>query len=440
MVFNLGYYYNISKLLIEISNLSACFDPSLRGHNLRVALISLAIANKLSFSREFLLNILIASLFHDIGILFFKEKEQVALLKEENFNSRAIHLHAEIGFNLLNRYPFFKEAAKIIRDHHRSYSEFIDSPQKFSFPAQILFLADRVDVWINNRLLKGYSLLDAISSLKGKLEEGRGFLFSPKLLDILFNFYYEKEAFWFNLYTEEEYVRETVVDWLDRLDFAMSIGELLRTVNLFGFIIDFKSPFTATHSSGVSQTATHLASYFHFSQEELRKMKIAGFLHDIGKIFIPNEILEKPAQLTEEEFFIMKSHVYHTYRILSRFIKNEDVVEWASYHHERLNGKGYPFKLKANKIPLGSRIMAVADMFTALTEERPYKKSISSSEAVRMMIQLSEEGELDTQVVSVLRNNLKAVDRSRQISQRLAAELYGELKEVVSSFESSCKN
>ena len=440
MVFNLGYYYNISKLLIEISNLSACFDPSLRGHNLRVALISLAIANKLSFSREFLLNILIASLFHDIGILFFKEKEQVALLKEENFNSRAIHLHAEIGFNLLNRYPFFKEAAKIIRDHHRSYSEFIDSPQKFSFPAQILFLADRVDVWINNRLLKGYSLLDAISSLKGKLEEGRGFLFSPKLLDILFNFYYEKEAFWFNLYTEEEYVRETVVDWLDRLDFAMSIGELLRTVNLFGFIIDFKSPFTATHSSGVSQTATHLASYFHFSQEELRKMKIAGFLHDIGKIFIPNEILEKPAQLTEEEFFIMKSHVYHTYRILSRFIKNEDVVEWASYHHERLNGKGYPFKLKANKIPLGSRIMAVADMFTALTEERPYKKSISSSEAVRMMIQLSEEGELDTQIVSVLRNNLKAVDRSRQISQRLAAELYGELKEVVSSFESSCKN
>ncbi len=440
MVFNLGYYYNISKLLIEISNLSACFDPSLRGHNLRVALISLAIANKLSFSREFLLNILIASLFHDIGILFFKEKEQVALLKEENFNSRAIHLHAEIGFNLLNRYPFFKEAAKIIRDHHRSYSEFIGSPQKFSFPAQILFLADRVDVWINNRLLKGYSLLDAISSLKGKLEEGRGFLFSPKLLDILFNFYYEKEAFWFNLYTEEEYVRETVVDWLDRLDFAMSIGELLRTVNLFGFIIDFKSPFTATHSSGVSQTATHLASYFHFSQEELRKMKIAGFLHDIGKIFIPNEILEKPAQLTEEEFFIMKSHVYHTYRILSRFIKNEDVVEWASYHHERLNGKGYPFKLKANKIPLGSRIMAVADMFTALTEERPYKKSISSSEAVRMMIQLSEEGELDTQVVSVLRNNLKAIDRSRQISQRLAAELYGELKEVVSSFESSCKN
>ena len=440
MLSDLGYYYNISKLLIEISNLSACFDPSLRGHNLRVALISLAVANKISYSREFLLNILIASLFHDIGILFFKGREQVNLLKEDDYSNGAVHLHALIGYEFLNRYPFFKESAKIVRDHHRTYLEYSAFPQKFSFPAQILFLADRIDVWVNNKMSDGCSLFEAVTFLKSKLERGRGNLFNPKLLDIFLNFYYGREAFWFNLYTEEEYVRETVVDWLDRLDFDVSIEELLKTVNLFGFIIDFKSPFTATHSSGVAQTATHLSSYFHFSQEELRKIKVAGFLHDVGKIFIPVEILEKPANLTDDEFFLMKSHVYHTYRILKRFINDEDIVKWASYHHEKLNGNGYPFKLKANQIPLGARIMAVADMFTALTEERPYKRALSSSEAMRIMIQLSEKGEIDKQVVSVLRNNLKAIDRSREVSQRLAAELYRELKEVVSSFESSHRN
>ena len=437
MLSNLGSYYNISKLLTEISNLSATFDPSLRGHNLRVSLISLSIATKLTFSRNFLLNVLIASLLHDIGILFFKEKEQISLLREENFRDRAIHLHALIGYKLLNQYPFFREPARIIRDHHRTYSEFVSSPSRFSFPAQILFLADRVDVWVSNRLAKGYSLLESIGLLREKLERGRGTLFSPKLLDILFSFYYDREAFWFNIYTEEEYAKETVVDWLDRLDFTLSIEELLKTVNLFGFIIDFKSPFTATHSSGVAQTATHLASYFHFSQEELRKMKIAGFLHDVGKILVPTEILEKPGRLTDEEFFTMKSHVYHTYRILSRFIHNEDIVKWASYHHEKLNGKGYPFKLKANQIPLGSRIMAIADVFTALTEERPYKRAMSSSEALEMLIQLSEKGELDRQIVSVLRENLKAIDRSRQVAQNRASELYRELERVVWEFNSS---
>ncbi len=435
MLSNLGYYYNVSKLLTEITNLSAVFDSSLRGHNLRVSLISLALATKLSFSREFLLNVLVASLFHDIGILFFKEKEQISLLKEENYRDKAIHLHAIIGYKLLSRSPFFKEPAKIIRDHHRTYAEFISSPKKYSFPSQIIFLADRIDVWITNKLSRGHSLLDVLSSLKAKLERGRGTLFNPKLLDILANFYFDREAFWFNVYTEEDYVKETVLEWLDRLDFTMSIEELLKTVNLFGFIIDFKSPFTATHSSGVAQTATHLASYFHFSQEELRKMKIAGFLHDIGKILIPVEILEKPARLNDDEFFLMKSHVYHTYRILKRFINDEDIVKWASYHHEKLNGKGYPFKLKANQIPLGARIMAVADMFTALTEERPYKRAMTSSEALRIVIQSSEKGELDKQVVSVLARNLSTIDKSRKVAQERASELYRELERVVKNFD-----
>ena len=421
-------YFKTSELFAEVSNLSACFDPALRGHNFRVFLIALPIASKLSFSRNFLFNLSVASLFHDIGILFLKEREQESLLREENFQGKAIHLHAFAGYKLLNEFPVFKKAAEIIRDHHRTYLEHLANPGKYSFASQIVFLADRIDIWITNRLEKGESLLKAVSSLREKLERGRKTLFNPKLLDIFFSSYYSKEAFWFSLYTEEEYVKESVLNWLNKISFSISIGEFLKIVKLFGFIIDFKSPFTATHSSGVAQTATHLASYFHFSQEELRKIKIAGFLHDVGKVFIPIDILEKPARLTDNEFFIMKSHVFHTYRILSRFIRDDDTVKWASYHHERLNGKGYPFKLRANRIPLGSRIMAVADIFTALTENRPYKKALSSSEAMKILLQLAEKGEVNSQIVKTLEKNLKFIDRSRKISQEKAEKFYREIR------------
>uniref|UniRef100_UPI0026214EF4 HD-GYP domain-containing protein n=1 Tax=Desulfurobacterium sp. TaxID=2004706 RepID=UPI0026214EF4 len=142
----------------------------------------------------------------------------------------------------------------------------------------------------------------------------------------------------------------------------------------------------------------------------------------------PVDILEKPARLTSNEFYTMKSNVFHTYRILSRFIGDKDIVEWASYHHEKLNGKGYPFRLRANRIPLGSRIMAVADIFTALTEDRPYKKSLSSREAIKILIHLAEKGEIDSQTVKILEKNLKFIDRSRKVSQEKAAKFYREIR------------
>jgi len=219
------------------------------------------------------------------------------------------------------------------------------------------------------------------------------------------------------------------------LNFTWSIDEFIKFVDIFGFIIDFKSPFTATHSTGVAQTAIHLSSLLGFSPTELKKIKIAAFLHDIGKIFIPSEILEKPAKLTEEEFFIMKSHVFHTYMILNSSIKDKDIVFWASYHHEKLDGSGYPFRIKADQIPLGSRIMAVADIFTALTEERPYKKSLSPPEAIKLIGDLANKNFLDRKVVYTLRKNLDTINKSKNIAQERARELYNLFREIFKSFE-----
>ena len=98
---------------------------------------------------------------------------------------------------------------------------------------------------------------------------------------------------------------------------------------------------------------------------------MAGNFHDLGKLVIPNSILEKPGKLNDEEFALMKQHTYFTYSILTTIGGIQEIAEWAAFHHERLDGNGYPFHLNASKLSTGARIMAVADIVTTLAEDRP---------------------------------------------------------------------
>ncbi len=431
-------FVDITRLLITVSSLNSVLNPLVQKHNLRVSYLAYHIASKISYSVEFLRNVIVASLFHDIGILFFNSKKQAnLLLKETGIEieiDKNIYFHAYIGYELLRHYPLFAKVAKIIRYHHHSFQKYVEANGEIPFTSQIILLADRIDVFMLNRLESGKSISKAVEELKEGLLVGKGTLFHPKLVDVFLKDV-EKEALWFELYAQPSYLEEDIAKLLKELTFCLSQKEFLRTIDFFGSLIDFKSSFTATHSSGVAQTAVHLASLFSFSQSELRKMKVAGLLHDIGKIVVPKEILEKPARLTPEEFDLMKSHVFHTYKILSRFVNDPNVVEWASYHHEKLNGKGYPFKLRANQISLGARIMAVADVFTALAEERPYKKGLSVDEAMKVIKKMAENKELDSDVVKVLEKNLEAIDKGRKIVQAKARRFYESLRKKFAEFQ-----
>jgi HD-GYP domain-containing protein (c-di-GMP phosphodiesterase class II) len=153
-------------------------------------------------------------------------------------------------------------------------------------------------------------------------------------------------------------------------------------------------------------------------------MKVAGYLHDIGKLAVPPEILEKPAKLTKEEFMVIKSHTYYTYRVLEPIGQFEAANQWAAFHHEHLSGNGYPFHLKAQDLPLGSRIMAVADVFTALTEDRPYRRGMGPKETVSILNEDAVNSQLDHELVSVLRRHYDQIDGMRASAQRAASEEY----------------
>jgi HD-GYP domain-containing protein (c-di-GMP phosphodiesterase class II) len=189
-------------------------------------------------------------------------------------------------------------------------------------------------------------------------------------------------------------------------------------------MIDFRSRFTSTHSSGVAASATILAKLFGLTEMEIGLMEIAGNLHDIGKMAIPNQILEKPGKLTREEFAVIRQHTYLTYTILNSIGGIQQIVEWAAFHHEKLDGSGYPFHVDAQKIGIGSRIMAVADIFTALAENRPYREAMDTDGVMGIIRKLSENRQLDSRVVGVLADNYETIRSEMRERQQAAREYF----------------
>ena len=137
--------------------------------------------------------------------------------------------------------------------------------------------------------------------------------------------------------------------------------------------LDAKSPWTKGHSERVSIYAEQIAMEILMDEEEIKNIKLAGLLHDIGKIATYDYLLDKPKGLTNEEYEIVKKHPVQGVNILKEIKQLKEIVPLIKYHHERLDGNGYPDKLKGSQIPLGARILHVADSFDSMTSDRPYR-------------------------------------------------------------------
>jgi len=124
---------------------------------------------------------------------------------------------------------------------------------------------------------------------------------------------------------------------------------------------------------------------------------------------------------------VVRGHAYHTYRILSNIGGFEEITQWAAFHHERMNGTGYPFHHTGDALPLGSRIMAAADVFTALTENRPYREGMDKGETVTLLKEFAANGSLDPRIVPALIDDFDAIDRERAEAQRVYAEEFSRL-------------
>lgn len=171
----------------------------------------------------------------------------------------------------------------------------------------------------------------------------------------------------------EDHIREAGDSMIDRV----ALG--------FSQVIDAKSPWTRSHSEGVAEISVRIGSAMGFSREHQRELRRAGLLHDIGKLGVSNMILDKPGRLTDDEFRQMRLHSMHSQQILERVTAFHRFADYASAHHERLDGKGYHRGLAGDQIATEARILAVADVCEALAADRPYRDGMPPEKILQII-------------------------------------------------------
>jgi len=175
---------------------------------------------------------------------------------------------------------------------------------------------------------------------------------------------------------------------MENASLYQDLDELFRgTIRAIVKTIEAKDEYTRGHTERVTEYSLLIGDEMGLSDEEKRRLEISALLHDVGKIGIPDAILGKPGKLTDKEFDAIKSHPKRGAEIMSSIKQMSDVLDGIKYHHERYDGKGYPERLKDDKIPAIARIICVADAFDAMTTDRPYRQGLAVEEAKRRLIE-----------------------------------------------------
>jgi putative nucleotidyltransferase with HDIG domain len=195
--------------------------------------------------------------------------------------------------------------------------------------------------------------------------------------------------------------------------------QFMNFVSALASSIDAKDPYTRGHSKRVTKYSLAIAEAIRLEEDEIEDLELAGYLHDIGKIGTPHEILKKPFRLTDEEFDIVKKHPLNGVRILENLKNLQRVSSFILHHHERPDGTGYPHGLAGDAIPVGARILAVADAFDAITSDRPYRKRASVEEAL-LEIERNAGRQFDTRIVRVFASLVRSgkLDTNRHPPRR----------------------
>ena len=380
------------------------------GHGKRVAYLSLIMGEEAGYQQEELRDFIGCCLLHDNALTEYIHEElshssmsesisvtpsDIAKLKRPELD----HDHSVIGEKNIRLMPFHTDVKNIILFHHENANGsgplgMTDS--ETTLKSQILRLADCVDTSKHLTTMT----TEEFEELRRWVENKAGILFSMEAAELFLKAVdYNKLVGLQNrdvLSCLREKLHKEILDYSDE--------EIHNIATFFAKIVDYKSEFTQNHSRGVAEKAEKMAHYYGFDDEKVLRYYFAGAMHDIGKLAVVNDILEKPGKLTENEFAEMKNHAAATHYILNQIKEIPDIVNWASNHHEKLNGAGYPQGLTAEELSLEERLMACIDIYQALTEKRPYKDGMSHEQSISIMMDMARKGELDESIVEDINN------------------------------------
>ncbi|MCM1299639.1 MAG: HD domain-containing protein [Firmicutes bacterium] len=381
------------------------------GHGHRVAYLSMLMGRGAGYSDEELRDFVGCCILHDNALTEYIHEElaksenlkllptlpTVSDLEEFPISSR----HSVIGERNLRLMPFRTNVSDVILYHHENADGSGDigkTAAETPLMSQILRLADSADMTSRLSVMSEAEFNGLCQRVRSRV----GTLFSKEAAELFFDcvsFERIREM-------QEKTPIRLLRNQLPTEPAEYSDAEIHSIAELFARIVDYKSEFTEKHSMGVARLAERMAEYFGYGPEKKLRFFLAGALHDIGKLTVPNNILEKPDKLTSEEFSAMKQHAAATRKILSGIKDIPDIIRWASNHHEKLNGSGYPCGLTADELSSEERLMTCIDIYQALTEPRPYKQGMPHERAVSVMKDMAAKGELDADMVKAVETEL----------------------------------
>lgn len=370
-------------------------------HGKRVAFMAAECGKKLGLNDTQLDNLFQAAMLHDCGVSNTAVHARLAQFEWEKETG-----HCAIGSTLLKSTPPLAHLSDYVLYHHTHWTDLQQTnlTDEVALGSNCIFMVDRVDVLSLKELVNNPNILAARDQIRSKIVEKKGSWFNPELVEVFLEIS-SSEAFWLSL--EREHVDGYVSTWVAHdTTREIDFNDLKSIVQIFSHIVDAKSSFTRQHSDGVACLSRYLGECFSLSERSCDMLELAGLLHDLGKLRVPDEILEKKGRLTEAEYQLMQRHSFDTYNILKNIKGFEEVSTWAGQHHERADGSGYPFHSKQHQTCLEARILAVADMFQALAHKRPYRDSLKQDKIMFILNEHKEKGLLDGDIVTMVENHL----------------------------------
>lgn len=379
--------FNTRSLIEGLSYTLDIAEKAYFSHSKHVAYLSMMIAKELALPMEIKQDLYYAALLHDIGAS----------------NTYLVEEHCVIGKDIVLKLPINNIIAEYIYYHHEHFDgtgPFELKGIKIPIPAQIICFSDLFD-----KKFRGTTAvnLDLIKEINLWIQLNKA-LFNPNIISA-FNNIIKKEYLLLDYFSHE--FNSVLFRRVDVMSAPLDFNDLKLFAHAFSEIIDNRSHFTYRHSLGVANLVNKVTLALGYNEDIQNEMYIAALLHDIGKLLVPNSIIEKNGKLTAEERYEINKHTYYTRWVLDQIDGFEDISNYASNHHEKLNGSGYPLHLCGNQIKELDRIMAICDIYQALTEDRPYRCPMPLEKVWTIIDEMVDRNELDKNLVQQVKFILK---------------------------------
>ncbi len=371
--------FNLNNFLLSLSNAfdeveSRYFNTS-KNHSKRVAYLSLKFALEFNYKQDALFDICAYSLMHNIALSQAKEDK-------EKFCNLANEYAMKLPFD-------FKEQKDVLKYQYESFDG--SGPfnlKEYDIPlfSQFIYFANHIDTKFD--LSK--NSVENRTKILAYIKDKENILFSSDLVEC-FEEFTQTQSFWLDLQNENElltFIFSTLQDKTIVLDFE----ELLEITSIFTLFTN--------ENLNIIENASRVAEFYNFEHKDKQTFMIAASLCNIGKLYIDEKILNKQNSLDDNEYEEIKAYPYYTKKVLSNIIGFNDLCSYAYKVQEQIDANGYPFSLEAKDLSLKDRSLALVNIYTALTSNKPYRKAYTKKEAFDILEQKVKENRVDETIVN----------------------------------------